>query len=271
MIVRALVLTGCCACACAGCQSSRTVTYTTPRLLENLEGTQEGGEDLAQKRKKEQEAKAMRAAIAKATGTPNPDEAAAGVEQRVTSASLDQSGMREPDDDGAPDADAAATVSLEALKARSAEAEARLAAAEQAEEDDPLVQRTPDGRVTMKAASTRDLIAVLSRVINAPPDDEAMREAFYEQLVSQTTKTHFQSEGKDPRQEVTDFLSSNRTHINRLLGRLPGGENSPGVIVTSSGRSQFKVELTGAGARGLKFTEVWVALEGGQWRLVWLR
>lgn len=270
MIARACLLIACAAglLACAACQPTQTVTYTTPRLLENLEGTQEGGEDLAQKRKKEQEAKAMRAAIAKATGTPNPDSASAGAPgDRVTSSSLDQSALKESGED----ADAAATVSLETLKARSAAAEARLAAAEQAAEDDPLVQRTPDGRVTLNAASTRDLIAVLSRVINAPPEDEAVREAFFDQLVSATTKTHFRAEGKDPRQEVTDFLSTNRTSINRLLGRLPGGENSPGVIVTSSGRSQFKVELTGAGARGLKFTEVWVAFEGGQWRLVWIR
>lgn len=219
-----------------GCVEERGV-YRTPRLLENVAGVQEGGEDLAAKRERESRG------AAKPTD-PKPEPAKSdqeiAAEGRVTSESLDQTKLTD-------------------------------ALGEPASPQNPvdtLVTVNPDGSRTLTAKNYRDVIALLSRVTNGEAE---LDEAFVDQLVHSDTKAHFRTQGKDPREGVPAFLHANRTPINKLLARLPGGENSPGVIVGAVGRNRFKLELTGPAAKGLAYTELWVGLEDGKPRFIWVR
>lgn len=264
------------ACCTGGCAREERVIYQQPRLLEGVAGVQEGGEDLAAKKKREADAKKQRQEIAKATGEPKAagesepgardEEALSG--SRVSSAMLDQTAL---------DEDEAAIAAGAAAMARAGGQESGglrgSPAGAEAKPDDPLVERGPKDAITLKAGSNRDVIALLSRVVNG---DEEIQAAFYEQVVSSATKDHLRSQGDESPEAFYRFLRTNRTPINHLLARLPAGEGSPGVIVTVAGKNQFRLEVTGSASRGLKFTELWTALDptapaGRQWRFVWVR
>jgi hypothetical protein len=208
-----------------GCATEERVIYRTPRLLENIPGVQEGGEDLAAKKAREE--------------ARRRSEADRGAQDRVTSDSLDQS--------------------------RVDPALAREAAAEP---EDKLVTLNPDQTVTLNAANYREVIALLSRALNTEPE---LQGPFFDQIVHSSTKANFREAGQDPREEVWKFLTANRAHVNRLLSRFPGGENSPGVMVSIVGRNRFKLEVTGTGAKGLKFTELWVGIEESKPKFIWVR
>ncbi|MFM9902042.1 MAG: hypothetical protein ACKVOT_13600 [Polaromonas sp.] len=130
--------------------------------------------------------------------------------------------------------------------------------------EDQLVVTNPDGSVTLIAKVVRHLIGHLARVMEA--DDQKL---LYDQIISEQTKAHFAAEGQDPRKAVAEFFRDNRADIDKLIARMPAGERTPGVILSKTGPKQFKLTVTGTAAKGLRFNELWVVMEKGNWRLWW--
>ncbi|MGE0302849.1 MAG: hypothetical protein AB7Q91_09025 [Phycisphaerales bacterium] len=130
---------------------------------------------------------------------------------------------------------------------------------------DSLVVKNPDGSVTLVAKVIRHLVGHLARVM-----EEGDEKLLYEGLISETTKRHFRSEGKDPRKEVLDFFIARQEDIYALLARMPAAERTPGVVLSKVGPSRFKLTITGTAARGAALTELWVVMEEGNWRVWWL-
>ncbi|MBX3357470.1 MAG: hypothetical protein KF745_03490 [Phycisphaeraceae bacterium] len=131
-------------------------------------------------------------------------------------------------------------------------------------DESDLIKTLPDGRKTVNARTVRQLILVIEQLL-AEPDDELM----FDQVISETTKQHLISQGRDPKAYV-QYLHAQRREIARLFARMPLGEHSPTVIFEATDKNQFVVRLTGAAANGLYFTRIWVAMDRGRYRLVWI-
>lgn len=169
-----------------------------------------------------------------------------GLVAGVTSASLDQSRLPQPGeaDESSPDEPT----------------------------QDELVDTQADGSITLKARTVREVLVHVSRVVSLDGDEgERYQEAFTRDVLAGETRRHFQAQSKDPVKEALAYLRGNRAAINKLLTRMPAAENSPSVLFSSGGANQFKLEVVGPAARGLKFTELWVANEKGQWKFMWVR
>ncbi|MBL0870218.1 MAG: hypothetical protein IBJ18_06530 [Phycisphaerales bacterium] len=137
-----------------------------------------------------------------------------------------------------------------------------------------LLQRdVATGKETLISTRPRHVMVHLALRLDDGKDD-----LFYDQLVSETTRQQFVSEGKDPRREVLNFLQTNYDDIMLLFARMPGAEVSPGVSFDRAGPSdvpgggtQYRLRLTGTAAKGLKFTELWLEQSRGTWKFVWVR
>ncbi len=51
---------------------------------------------------------------------------------------------------------------------------------------------------------------------------------------------------------------------------MPFGERSPTTVFEKTGPRMYVLRLTGQAARGVRFTKLWVAFEGGNFKFVWL-
>lgn len=127
-----------------------------------------------------------------------------------------------------------------------------------------LIKEGPDGRKVLVAKIIQHTIIHLVRTLRADDD-----ELLYDQVISQATKDHLLSEGRDPR-EAIEFFKENRDDIIAMLSRMSAAENTPGVIVDQAGKRNFRLRITGTAAKGLRFTEYWVTLEKGNWRVLWV-
>ncbi len=137
---------------------------------------------------------------------------------------------------------------------------------------DELVDTQADGSITLKARTVREVLVHVSRIVSLDGDEgERYQQAFTRDVLSGETKRHFQAQSKDASKEALAYLRDNRAAINKLLTRMPAAENSPSVLFSSGGANQFKLEVVGPASRGLKFTELWVANEKGQWKFMWVR
>jgi hypothetical protein len=122
----------------------------------------------------------------------------------------------------------------------------------------------PDGSVRLISKSVRQLMSHIERTLDDGDDD-----LFLEQLLSEETKRHYRGEGKDPADAVA-YFHEHRRDIATLFARMPFGEYSPSIIRTKTGRNQWKFELIAAAKRDSPLTELWVALEDGEYRLIWI-
>ncbi len=132
-----------------------------------------------------------------------------------------------------------------------------------------LVQTTPEGKKRIVSRSVRHVMVHLATLLNEGDDD-----TLYEQLLADHTKRHFAEQGKDARAESLAYFKGHREEIMALFARMPMAERSPGVLLepaggTATGRL-FKLRLQGTAARGVMFTDLWLAVEKGQWKLVWV-
>lgn len=210
----------------AGCAEQTRVVHEGKRFLESVPGAQVGGED--------------------ANSMDSSERESGDLVAGVTSASLDQSRLPQPDQTDESNPDEPPT--------------------------DELVDTQTDGSITLKARTVREVLVHVSRVVSLDGDEgERYQEAFTRDVLSSETKRHFQAQSKDPTKEALDYLRGNRAAINKLLTRMPAAENSPSVLFSSGGPNQFKLEVVGPASRGLKFTELWVANEKGQWKFMWVR
>lgn len=122
----------------------------------------------------------------------------------------------------------------------------------------------PDGSVRLISKSVLDLMTHVERTLDDGDDD-----LFFEQILSEHTKRHYRGEGRDPA-EAIEYFRKHRRDIAVLFARMPFGEYSPTVIRHKTGRNQWKLELVSTAKRDSPLTELWVSLESGQYRLMWV-
>lgn len=126
-----------------------------------------------------------------------------------------------------------------------------------------IVIRNEDGSVTLVSRSGRHLLQHVERTVR-----EDQRDLFVEQLLSDATRQEYLDRGLDPGQAF-DTLRARRHDIALLAARMPLGEHSPHVLMTKLGDRVYRVRLTGASRRGLKWTGFDMVFERGNWRLRW--
>lgn len=133
------------------------------------------------------------------------------------------------------------------------------------EDLDALTIKNPDGTTTLRSPQIRHAIYHFRSQLLA--EDGKLLAS---QVLSRTTKARFEAEGRTI-EDAAALLRENRREILRFLARMPSAENSPGTIISNEGGKQFRIRLVNTSAKNLAFTEVWVELEGADWKVVWVR
>jgi hypothetical protein len=126
----------------------------------------------------------------------------------------------------------------------------------------------PDGSKVYLTYSPMQLFIHLQNLL-----DEGTPEAdriILDQLTDEHTKEHMRTQGKDPIGFVGD-LHLYRKEIGKTFARMPMGEHTPTVVVGQPGDRQWVLTLTGQASQGVKFKEVWIRQDMGQWKLEWLK
>lgn len=134
--------------------------------------------------------------------------------------------------------------------------------------DEKLMVIEEDGTRTYISRSPRNVMGHLMNVLdeNTPEGDAA----FLDQLVSEKTIEYYRSNGKEP----LDFMKELRARqkdIAKSFARMPMAEHSPTVIIDQPGDRTWCIRLTGAAAKDVRYTQLWVRLENKQWKLMWLK
>lgn len=133
--------------------------------------------------------------------------------------------------------------------------------------DAKLVVEHEDGTRTYSAPSPRIVMAHLEALLDE--NSEVGDQELLEQIISEKTKQHFREKGKDPMEYIA-ALREARKDIARFFARMPMGEQSPTVLIDQPGDNTWIIRVTGAAAKGLRFTRLWTRLEGTQWKLMWI-
>lgn len=128
-----------------------------------------------------------------------------------------------------------------------------------------LVKTNPDGSKTLVSKIIQHTIYHLVHALREEDD-----ELLYTQVLSDATRRHYSEQGENPREAIV-YFKENKDDIIAMLSRMPNAENTPGVITEKVGRRDFRLRITGTAAKGLKFTEYWVTMERGNWRVVWVQ
>ena len=130
---------------------------------------------------------------------------------------------------------------------------------------DELTERNADGTVTLRSPSIRDMMVHFYNCLDK--DNDAL---LLSQVLAQGTKVHFQSEGKDPSEAIA-FIKENRQEILELMGRMPAGERTPSIAFERVEKNVYRLRLTGRIPREWRFTQLWVSLEGPDWKFYWVQ
>ncbi len=133
------------------------------------------------------------------------------------------------------------------------------------EERKQIEVENPDGSITLRSPQMRHAVYHLRKQLLAE-DNKLLAE----QVLAQMTRERFTANGKTL-YDAADELRANRRDILLLLARLPNGENSPNALVTKQGPKLFRLAITSTASKGLAFTELWIALEVADWKIVWVR
>jgi hypothetical protein len=133
--------------------------------------------------------------------------------------------------------------------------------------EEKIVITNDDGSRTFLSPSPRSVMTHVETLLdeNTPEADTIL----VEQIISQKTIEHYQTDGKDPT-EYVHKLHEQRKDIAKLFARMPMAEHSPTVLIDQPGDNMWVIKLTGAPTKGLKLTRIWVRLEKKQWKLVWI-
>lgn len=128
-----------------------------------------------------------------------------------------------------------------------------------------LIRKDERGREVLVLESPRHVIVHLSRMLGDPESDALM----LEQFVSEQTKRRMITDGGEPGDAIK-YIRANARAINDLLTRMPFAEQSPDVSMERQGNNVYRLRLRKGPARGLTFDSVWVVLEGGKWKWLWV-
>ncbi len=121
-----------------------------------------------------------------------------------------------------------------------------------------------DGSLTLKCPAIRHCMLNLALCLQEGRDD-----LLYEQLISNQTKSYLRDKGEDPRSATLAFLKDNYDDLMLVFQRIPAGERSPGVMMEQISGGQFRLVINEATAKDLRFSQLWFAMERGQWRFWW--
>ncbi|MBX3385272.1 MAG: hypothetical protein KF768_01730 [Phycisphaeraceae bacterium] len=127
-----------------------------------------------------------------------------------------------------------------------------------------LILHNPDGSRRLVLASPMHVMRLLERLLDDQED-----QLIIDQLFSERTLQEFAGSGKGPQQAV-EYLRQHRRDIAVLFARMPLAENSPTVIVDQPGDRVWVIRLTGRPSENLRFTRLWVRLERGRWKFMWV-
>src|SRR5262249_46211737 len=123
---------------------------------------------------------------------------------------------------------------------------------------DALVQKNPDGSKTLISRCGLHLMHHIQQTL--ADGDEKL---FAEQVLSQMTRDEYLGRGIDPRESFRT-LKPHQADIAKLFARMPLGENSPNVNMSTVGHNIFRVQLIGQAAKGLdRYTGFDMVLEKG--------
>jgi len=140
-------------------------------------------------------------------------------------------------------------------------------AAAQAEAE-RLFEVDPRGRERLRLASPGLAMGNLRRLLRME-DVESGKRLMVEQLLSRQTFEQMYREGRG-REEAASFFFENRQDVLATLARMPFGEQSPDVAFERAEGKLYQLRLRRGPARGLVFDSLWLALEGAEWKVVWL-
>jgi hypothetical protein len=124
-------------------------------------------------------------------------------------------------------------------------------------------ETTEDGEVILYTPTIGALIRNIGRVMAYGEQD-----AFEEYLLSDWAKDDALARGREVG-EIWDALQTNRNDIRALFARMPMAERTPGALLEPLGHNTFKLRLTNESRRGLRWSSMTAAVEGGQWKLIW--
>jgi hypothetical protein len=135
-------------------------------------------------------------------------------------------------------------------------------------EVEKLFELDERGRERLLLGGPRMAMNNLRRLLRME-DQEQAKALMVEQLLSVRAFEHVTREGKEPR-DAAEFFFFNRQDVLATLARMPFGEQSPDVAFERFDGRLYQLRLRRAPARGLRFDSLWLALEGGKWKVVWL-
>lgn len=130
--------------------------------------------------------------------------------------------------------------------------------------ENKIVIESPDGKKTLISRAPLHVMQHVERCLDENEDDLLL-----DQIIASQTKDYYRAQGKDPRQYV-ELLRSRRKDIAKLFARLPQGENSPTALLRQLPDRTWRVDLVGGYAKDLTWTRLWVQMERGQWKLLWI-
>lgn len=99
--------------------------------------------------------------------------------------------------------------------------------------------------------------------------DEEKDKPLLDQIVASSTKEHYRAQGKDPMVFI-ESLHERRKDIAKLFSRMPQGESSPTVQLRQFPDRVWRLDVVGGYAKDLVLTRLWVQMESGQWKLMWV-
>jgi len=88
----------------------------------------------------------------------------------------------------------------------------------------------------------------------------------YDQLLAEETKKAYRQRGQDPNDSMVWF-AENQRDILIFLNRMSGGMSAPHVVSKSYGKN-IRMVITGPVAQDLRFTNLEVTQEMGQFKLL---
>ncbi|MEM0983537.1 MAG: hypothetical protein AAGI17_06285 [Planctomycetota bacterium] len=125
-----------------------------------------------------------------------------------------------------------------------------------------LTIENPDGSVTLRASSVRDLMLHIGHAI-----ESGDARLFAEQVLSSRTRGEFSQNGMRPEQALA-MLQQNEASVRALFERMPVGEFTPGLYLQQLGVNTFRLRARGV-PRNAQFTFIDVIFEDGNYRLRW--
>lgn len=140
----------------------------------------------------------------------------------------------------------------------------RVTPADPTKAGDSIVRETPDGKVVLISKSPQHVMMHVERCL-----DEEQDQLLLEQVISEQTKDYYRTQGKDPLAYV-QLLRDRRKDVAKLFSRMPQGEHSPSVMLRQLPDRVWRLDVVGGYAKGLNWTRLWVRMERGEWKLMWM-